>query len=413
VTRTPAHPGDGAVKRRLAARSRRWLALPVAAIVAVGAGTAATATARHASGAPHRQRAVSVSTAAPSTTVSPGTTGTNSATGTATTAATSRSAAAVPGPATTAGSAAGATAVTATPSAAWSGPDGYSMVAGTTTGGAGGATVTVTSLAGLTTEAARSGAEIVRVSGSFTCTGDIKVASNKTIAGVGPASGLTGCGLSLKSVSNVIVRNLRIAKVTASSGSGDAIHLEKSNHVWIDHNDLSSDQQHGKDYYDGLIDITHASDYVTVSWNYLHDHYKASLVGHSDSNAAQDTGHLHVTYHHNYFKNINSRMPSLRFGTGHVYDNYFVNGDTGVHSRMGAQMLVQNNVFRSVATPILTTGDSKTDGYVNESGNDLGTGKNDITRTGTFTKAPYPVTLDPTASVIALVTTGAGTGHIA
>jgi len=96
-----------------------------------------------------------------------------------------------------------------------------------------------------------------------------------------------------------------------------------------------------------------------------------------------------------------------------VYDNYFVNGDTGVHSRMGAQMLVQNNVFRSIATPILTTGDSTTDGYVNQSGNDLGTGKNDITRTGTFTKPPYSVTLDPTASVIALVTAGAGTGHLA
>jgi pectate lyase len=345
----------------------------------MGAGTAATATARQASDALHGPKAVSASTAAPSTTTSTGT---------------------------------ALTITTAGASAVSSGSDGYATVAGTTTGGARGATVTVTSLAALTTQAARAGAEIVMVSGSFSCTGDIKVASNKTIVGVGSASGLTGCGLSLKSVSNVIVRNLRIAEVKTSSGSGDAIHLEKSNHVWIDHNDLSSDQQHGKDYYDGLIDITHASDYVTVSWNYLHDHYKASLVGHSDSNAAQDTGHLHVTYHHNYFRNINSRTPSLRFGTGHVYDNYFLNGDTGVHSRMGAEMLVQNNVFRSVASPILTTGDSTTDGYVNQSGNDLGTGNNNGTRTGTFTTAPYPVTLDPTASVIALVTTGAGTGHM-
>lgn len=47
--------------------------------------------------------------------------------------------------------------------------------------------------------------------------------------------------------------------------------------------------------------------------------YKASLVGHSDSNSAEDTGHLHVTYANNYWSNINSRAPSFRFGTGHIF----------------------------------------------------------------------------------------------
>jgi pectate lyase len=42
---------------------------------------------------------------------------------------------------------------------------------------------------------------------------------------------------------------------------------------------------HGKDYYDGLIDIAHAADYLTVSWNRLPDHYRVSLVGHSDLSA--------------------------------------------------------------------------------------------------------------------------------
>jgi len=75
-----------------------------------------------------------------------------------------------------------------------------------------------------------------------------------------------------------------------------------------------------------------------VSNSYLHDHVssgvncrlgllrltegiavQASLVGHSDRNAAEDTGHLHVTYAYNHWNNINSRAPSFRFGTGHVY----------------------------------------------------------------------------------------------
>ena len=39
---------------------------------------------------------------------------------------------------------------------------------------------------------------------------------------------------------------------------------------------------------------------VTISWNYLHDHYKTMLYGSSDT----DTGDVDitVTLHHNYFK---------------------------------------------------------------------------------------------------------------
>jgi pectate lyase len=294
--------------------------------------------------------------------------------------------------------------------------DGFAAVSGNghgpTTGGAGGPTVTVTSLSGLQTEAAKSGAETIRVNGLFSGSGEVSVTSDKSIVGVGSGSGLTGIGLKVKGQHNVIIQNLRISKVTAASGDGDAIHIEKSDHIWVDHNDLSSDMSHGKDYYDGLLDISHAGDYVTASWNVFHDHYKVSLVGHSDSNASEDTGHLRVTYHHNYFHDVNSRLPSLRFGTGHAYDNYFLNSDTAIHSREGAQFLVQNNVFRNVSTPVETTGDSPVDGYVNESGNDFGGGTNKITRTGTFTNPPYSYSLTPTSSVISTVTGGAGTGRI-
>src|SRR4051812_28093804 len=109
----------------------------------------------------------------------------------------------------------------------------------------------------------------------------------------------------------VIVRNLSISKVLAANG--DCIGVQKSTNVWIDHCDLSNDLDHDKDYYDGLIDITHACDWITVSNTYFHDHWKGSLVGHSDNNGAEDTGFLHVTYHNNHFQNIHSRGPSIRF----------------------------------------------------------------------------------------------------
>jgi len=180
---------------------------------------------------------------------------------------------------------------------------------GATTGGAGGATVTVTSLSALESEAAKSATETIMVNGLLTGSGEVSVTSNKSIIGVGSGSGLKGIGLKFKGVHNDIVQNMNISLVTAASGDGDAIHVETSDHIWVDHDTLSSDMSHGKDFYDGLLDITHAGGFVTVSWNFFHDHFKVSLVGRSDSNGSQDTGHLKVTYDHNYFKNFDSRTP--------------------------------------------------------------------------------------------------------
>ncbi|MFE2535378.1 polysaccharide lyase family 1 protein [Streptomyces sp. NPDC059371] len=278
-----------------------------------------------------------------------------------------------------------------------------------TTGGGGATAVTVTTLAAFKTAVTGDTAKVVKVSGLISLSGQVDIGSNTTVLGVGSASGFTGGGLRLKKVTNVVVRNLNISKPVAPA---DGITVQASTKVWIDHNAFSSDRDHGKDYYDGLVDITHASDYVTVSWNTFKDHYKGSLVGHSDSNASEDTGHLRVTYHHNWFNNVNSRIPSLRFGTGHFYDNYVVGADTAVHSRMGAQMLVENNVFRSTAVAVTTNRDSDVDGYVNLSGNDLGGAATEISQVGTFTKPPYGYTAEPASTVVASVTSGAGTGKL-
>ncbi|WRZ88763.1 polysaccharide lyase family 1 protein [Streptomyces sp. NBC_01007] len=278
-----------------------------------------------------------------------------------------------------------------------------------TTGGGSATAVTVTTLAAFKTAVTGDTAKVVKVSGLISLSGQVDIGSNTTVLGVGSASGFTGGGLRLKKVTNVVVRNLNISKPVAPA---DGITVQASTKVWIDHNAFSSDRDHDKDYYDGLVDITHASDYVTVSWNTFKDHYKGSLVGHSDSNASEDTGHLRVTYHHNWFNNVNSRIPSLRFGTGHFYDNYVVGADTAVHSRMGAQMLVENNVFRSTSVAVTTNRDSDVDGYANLTGNDLGGAATEISQVGTFTKPPYSYTAEPASTVVASVTSGAGTGKL-
>ena len=63
-----------------------------------------------------------------------------------------------------------------------------------------------------------------------------------------------------------------------------------------------------------------------------------------------------VTFALNHWDTLNSRTPSFRFGTGHIYNNYFDTLlDSGVDSRDGAQTLVELNVFLNADNPIETT----------------------------------------------------------
>jgi pectate lyase len=63
---------------------------------------------------------------------------------------------------------------------------------------------------------------------------------------------------------------MKIAKVLAAYGDGVTIQL--STNVWVDHCDFSGDESVGKDTYDGLVDLSHAADFVTISNTYFHNH---------------------------------------------------------------------------------------------------------------------------------------------
>ncbi|KAJ5769751.1 uncharacterized protein N7511_001802 [Penicillium nucicola] len=279
---------------------------------------------------------------------------------------------------------------------------GYASQNGGTTGGAGGTTTTVSSYAAFTAAVSGDSSKVVYVSGPITKTADqVRVGSNTSIIGKDYTAILTGFGILVKEESNVIIRNLGVKKVLAANG--DAIGIQKSTNVWVDHCDVSSDQNNGKDYYDGLIDITHAADYVTVSNTFLHDHYKASLIGHSDSNGDEDTGYLHVTQNNNYWYNINSRAPSFRFGTGHVYNSYFLDVSDGINTRDGAQILVESNVFSGSKKPLYSTDE----GYAVAKDNDFGSGSN-AALAGSLTSVPYSYTLLGSGKVQAGVVGTAG-----
>lgn len=72
-------------------------------------------------------------------------------------------------------------------------------------------------------------------------------------------------------------------------------------------------------------------------------------------------------------------------------------------SHIGAQLLVENNVFSGVDKPLYDTDT----GYAVANGNDFGEGSN-TAPTGTFTSPPYSYSLISTSSVESSVLANAG-----
>lgn len=206
----------------------------------------------------------------------------------------------------------------------------------------------------------------------------IRPGSNTTMVGLDKHATIKGGWFDLRGTAssnrtNIIIRNLTFedtydcflawSPTDGELGSWnalyDSISLRDTNHVWIDHNTFV-DRETSDDklpYYfgvlyqvhDGLLDITNASNYVTVSWNRFENHDKVMLIGSSD-NAPADAGKLKVTLDHNLFENLGQRVPRVRYGQVHVYNNYYKigNAENYVYSwGVGIQsaMYAENNFF--------------------------------------------------------------------
>lgn len=118
-----------------------------------------------------------------------------------------------------------------------------------TTGGGSASPVTVTSCAEL--EAAIEGEEpkVVQIDGKVEDCGTLVVGSNTSLLGVGANSGASGTGFRIKDSTNVIIQNLAIGPPPAKA---DAIDIESSTQIWVDHCELFSvGLTGGKDDFDG------------------------------------------------------------------------------------------------------------------------------------------------------------------
>ncbi|MET9965835.1 pectinesterase family protein [Streptomyces sp. NPDC006356] len=307
-----------------------------------------------------------------------------------------------------------AAATTAAPAWATATADGFASVNSLgqngTYGGRDGQIVTVRTQADLEKYATAAEPYVIVVAGTITMNPvgkEIKVQSDKTIVGAGTAGHIVGGGFFLgQGVHNVIIRNLTIRDAYQGIWNDkdhdfDAIQMDGAHHVWIDHNDL-------RHMADGLIDVRKDSTNVTVSWNKLSQNNKTFGIGWTE-NVKTD-----ITIHHNWIRETEQRNPSTdNAAHAHLYNNFLedvagtdIKSSYGNYSRGKTKMVLENSYFQGMNNPV--TKDS-TASIVQKGNTFVGTsGRNESGGTAFDPKAYYAYTLDATANVPSLLTSGAG-----
>jgi pectate lyase len=154
----------------------------------------------------------------------------------------------------------------------------------------------------------------------------------------------------------------------------DNISVMNAERVWIDHNSFTDKPRFDTQFppvfaapfneatqkvqhHDGQVDVTLLGTKVTISNNVFMRHDKANLLGGSDVAGlvpGYGPGRIDVTFHGNYYQNMVQRMPRVRFGRVHVYNNFYdVDRRTSAEYRLGdswilgtaAKLYTENNVL--------------------------------------------------------------------
>lgn len=198
-------------------------------------------------------------------------------------------------------------------------------------------------------------------------TGDmIRIArsANFTFEGIGTDAIINGWGLNVMS-SNVIIRNLTFTNYpddainlegwgssngqwpTASTGLLDPsvnIGNRISTNIWVTQNTFI-DTAHG----DGAVDASNNSSYFTISWNRVYDGGRLANLG-STQNNIRFRGSLH----HNYVSNNESRVPRVRWGQVHFYNNVIDGANIyAIGAGHHANVIAEGNYFVRANRPMI------------------------------------------------------------
>ncbi|WP_297088058.1 Ig-like domain-containing protein [uncultured Draconibacterium sp.] len=218
--------------------------------------------------------------------------------------------------------------------------DGYAGYKGTT-GGGNATPITVSTAAEFRAAVSGDSPAVIIVNGRLN-TGTVSIGSNKTVVGVDENAGLYGGTIKIGG-SNYIIQNL-----TLGPASDDVLEVSGATKVFITKCTFH-------DSSDELCSIVRQADYVTVSWSKFYfdnpdGHSFAHLIGNSDSSTS-DRGKLHVTLHHNWYTDgVRGRMPRVRFGHVHIYNNYYNSPGNGYCVGVGKEcnIRIENTHFENI-----------------------------------------------------------------
>lgn len=161
-------------------------------------------------------------------------------------------------------------------------------------------------------------------------------------------------GIWLVKSSDIVIRNMRFGYMPGGASDGDAIRIDNTPNVWIDHNEIYAKNYEcagtpdGDTTFEAAVDIKKASTNVTVSYNYIHGIKKVGLSGSSNS----DTGR-NLTYHHNVYSDVNARLPLQRGGQVHAYNNLYSGiTSSGINVRQNGIALIERNWFENAVNPV-------------------------------------------------------------
>lgn len=162
---------------------------------------------------------------------------------------------------------------------------------------------------------------------------ELLVNSYKTLDGRGASVHIAGgpC-ITVQYVSHVIIHGLNIHDCKQGGNAyvrdspehygwrtlsdGDGVSIFTGSHVWVDHCSLSNCR-------DGLVDAIRGSTAITISNNYMTQHDKVMLLGHSDD--LMEDKNMQVTIAFNHFgQGLVQRIPRCRHGYFHVVNNDYM-----------------------------------------------------------------------------------------
>ena len=187
-----------------------------------------------------------------------------------------------------------------------------------------------------------------------------------TIEGIGSDAVMNGWGLHFicqtADYSKGYGRSFEVRNISFKNVPEDCVGMEGQQtgstltapveRCWIHHcsfyapvisNPAESDKSGG----DGACDFKRGQ-YFTNAYCYYDGYHKTNLVGSSD-----DSLQYHLTYHHNYWKNCESRGPLARQANIHMYNNIF-EGQTSycMNPRANAYIFSEYNMFYMSKNPV-------------------------------------------------------------